>query len=123
MTKDFDLPYQIIDGSLFHIDSGGQRHRICGPAGQLAVAYDSEDGVLHKHGEYHAVKSWYETTRAVLMKQSSTADLAMGLTLVSLRADENWVREVNRCVSVAGAVMGIEERALTIGTPAPSPSP
>lgn len=115
MREDFDLPYFIIDGDLFRADSAGQRHRVCHEGGHLALAYDALDGVLHRHGEYNAVKTWYDETRSVLARQPATAGLAKALVLLDHPFDEAWVREVNRCVSVTGAVYGLGDRIASLG--------
>jgi len=108
--EEFDSPYSLTEGDLFHTDSKGNRRRVCHKGGAMAIAYDAEDGVLHSHGEYNDVSAWYEETRSRLMRMPATVGLANALTLVSMPLQEDCVREVNRCVAVTGAVMGIEGR-------------
>nr|WP_250808631.1 hypothetical protein [Neorhizobium tomejilense] len=105
-----DFPYSVVNGDLYHVDSSGHKQRVCHSGSAIAVAYDIEDGVLHRHGEYNAVLAWYDATRAVLMKQEATAGLAKALCLVSMPLDERWVSEINRCIATTGAVLGIEQR-------------
>jgi hypothetical protein len=106
----FDAPYSLVEGDLFHTDSKGNRKRICHKGGAMAIAYDAEDGVLHSHGEYNDVSAWFEGTKGRLMRTPATTGLADALTLVRMPLQEDCVREVNRCVAVTGAVMGIEGR-------------
>jgi hypothetical protein len=128
--KDFDTPYIMIDGDLYHSDSTGLRQRVCHSGGAIALAYDRVDGVLHKHGEYNAVASWYQATRTTLMKHASTSGLGEALVLVTMPLEERWVRELNRCIAVTGAVMGVEDcirdgylAVLERAVPATSPPP
>lgn len=106
----FDSPYSLAEGDLFHTDSKGNRKRVCHKGGAIAIAYDFEDGVLHSHGEVNDVAAWFEETRKRLMRTPATVGLANALTLVSMPLHEECIREVNRCVAVTGAVLGIEER-------------
>lgn len=110
MTEKFDSPYSLVDGDLFHTDSKGNRRRVCHKGGGIAIAYDVDDGVLHSHGEYNDVNTWFEETRSRLMRSPDTLGLANALALVSMPLQQECVHEVNRCVSVTGAVLGIEKR-------------
>ncbi|MCS4088753.1 hypothetical protein [Rhizobium sp. BK176] len=110
MTDRFDFPYSLVDGELFRTDSKGNRKRLCHRGGSVALAYDTEDGVLHHHGEYNDVSKWFDETRAKLSKSPSTIGLADALTLVSMPLEDECVQEVNRCIAVTGSVMGIEKR-------------
>lgn len=110
MIDKFDFPYSLIDGDLFFTDGKGARRRICHRGGSIAIAYDVEDGVLHSHGEYHDVNAWFEETRKRLLRSPGTLGLANALALVSMPLQEECVQEVNRCISVSGAVLGIEKR-------------
>lgn len=110
MADKFDLPYSLIDGDLFRTDSKGNRKRLCHKGGGIAIAYDVEDGVLHHHGEYNDVSKWFDETRAKLSKSSSTIGLAAALALIAMPLEEECVQEVNRCIAIAGSVMGIEQR-------------
>lgn len=103
-------PYFLSDGTLFYVDAAGHDQKVCDADGALAIAFDDEDGVLHKHGDYAAVHAWYENMRSVLSKRESTAGLAKALVLVSLSPNAGWVEEVNRCLNVAGAVYGLPSR-------------
>ncbi|MDW9481932.1 hypothetical protein GOB57_25105 [Sinorhizobium meliloti] len=114
MTEKFDSPYSLVDGDLVHTDSKGNRKRLCHKGGEIAIAYDTEDGVLHCHGEYHDVSAWFEETRKRLMRAPETVGLANALALLSMPLHDECVREVNRCVSITGAVMGIEGRLSTL---------
>lgn len=110
MTDKFDSPYSLVEGDLFHTDSKGNQRRVCHKGGGIAIAYDVEDGVLHSHGEYNDVNVWFEETRKRLMRSPGTVGLANALALVTMPLQEECVQEVNRCVSVTGAVLGIEAR-------------
>ncbi|MBY3432610.1 hypothetical protein HFN89_00285 [Rhizobium laguerreae] len=110
MTENFDLPYSLVDGDLFHTDSKGNRKRVCHRGGRIALSYDAEDGILHHHGENNDVVHWFDETRKRLVRSESTLDLAAALKLVSMPLVEECIREVNRCIAVTGSVMGIEKR-------------
>jgi hypothetical protein len=110
MNDNFDSPYSLVDGDLIHTDSKGNWRRVCHKGGGIAIAYDVEDGVLHSHGEYNDVTTWFEETRKRLMRSPETVGLANALALVTMPLQEDCVHEVNRCVSVTGAVLGIEAR-------------
>lgn len=110
MTERFDWPYSLSDGDLFHTDSRGNRKRICHQGGAIALAYDTEDGVLHCHGEYNEVRQWFDETRMRLFRVPATVGLANALALISMPLDDACVQEVNRCIAVTGAVLGVERR-------------
>ena len=61
-------PYVIEHGEVWFVHQGAStpggkamrldRRHVCGPSDNLAVAFDEEDGILHKHGTETAVRAW-----------------------------------------------------------------
>jgi hypothetical protein len=113
-THEIQGPYLIRDGDLFfRADANGQPRRVCRAGGELAIAYDQVDGVVHSHGEFNAVDEWATSTRRTLLKQGHD-DIATALVTVVLPLEDWSVREVNRSLAVPGAVMGLAERVAEI---------
>jgi len=103
-------PYVIRGEELLYVGSSGHPIRICGHDGRLAVAYDAEDGVLHRHGAEREVATWLADAKDKLSRSPSTAPLVEALRIAASDIRPEWVAEVNRCIATAGAVLGIGER-------------
>lgn len=73
------------------------------PLDEVAIAFDRDEGVLHKHGSPEFVNNWAEETRAKLRAAGSNLeDWATALTVVSGRIP---VDELNSCLSSSGYVL------------------
>lgn len=113
----FNSPYTMQDGELYHTDSRGTVRKVGDGGNSIAMAYDREDGILHCHGAYRDVSKWYDTTCASLSKSSSTKALADSLELVEMPLQIEYVREMNRCISVTGVVSGVAARLSALYAP------
>lgn len=109
MAEDFTRPYAILNDDLVRFDARDQAHRVCHAGGEIAVAYDEADGVLHKHGEFNLVSEWFVRETEALRRHGFSA-LAETLVLFRSPFEPAVLAEVNRCIAVTGAVLGLRER-------------
>lgn len=109
----FDGPYVIAHGDVWIGDPREGRH-VCDGTGELAVAFDSEDGTLHKHGEASRVAEWAAGIRKKFA-QAGAQDLAAAIEVISFPACAETVLELNACAAVTGRVTGIASRLEAIG--------
>lgn len=122
-----DGPYSIEHGDVWHsagnprlagaaamgLSDPGRRH-VCDGSQWLAVAYDGEDGTLHKHGEASKVEAWADATRR-RFSEAGFEDLAAGIMTLSFPVSEETVAELNACVSSTGRVLKLPERFAALG--------
>jgi hypothetical protein len=67
---------------------------------EVAIAFDKEAGVLHKHGIPENVTKWYNTTREKLIS-SGFPEMADDLILIQGAFP---VEELNKCLSTTGYI-------------------
>jgi hypothetical protein len=96
------------------------RHHVCGPSDEMAMAFDEEDGTLHKHGTLTAVRAWVENFR------KKTADLPADMALpvpimISFPPNADTVAEMNRCIATTGRIKRLYEQSLAAAPAVPKP--
>lgn len=121
-------PYVIEFGDLWFVRTvsgpGGKPHEIgkvhiCGPHDRIAVAFDTEDGILHKHGTEESVAAWLEKTRDKF-KGAGFDSMAENLTMVAFNPVPEAIAELNACIGTTGRIRGIAERLTAIQEENPS---
>lgn len=102
-------PYVIRYGDVWHVmDKDDPGVHVCDGSQEIAVAYDSEDGTLFKHGQLARVQAWAAKTRRIF-SEGGAADLAAAITVLSFPVAEETVRELNACVATTGRVLRLPE--------------
>lgn len=89
---------------------------ISAPLDEIALAFDTTDGALYKHGDPKSVEKWFADKRAALIA-ADLGDWAGNLTLLTGRFP---LDELNRCLTTTGYVLTLYERAQS-GALAPQP--
>lgn len=97
----------------------GLRH-ICGPSELLAVAFDSDDGMLHKHGTAEMVTKWADNAREKL-KSNGLDNWAQNLVVLSFPPMPEALEELNACIACTGRILGFQNRLESLIAP-PRPS-
>ena len=102
----------------------GVRH-VCGATmGLLAVAYDADDSLLHKHGSAGPVSKWAEEARARFLAGTATAGpdaaamlgaMAAAITVVSFPVTPETVELLNGVIACSGLVATLQDRLAAIG--------
>lgn len=114
---DFDGPYYIEHGDLWIRDdgpalpglSGAPRCKhVCSGNEEVAIAFDSDDGTLHKRGKADWVQAWTNETRRKLASMGFD-DLARSLTVISFPVTPETVVELNACAQISGRVLKLAD--------------
>lgn len=87
--------------------SGGKR-RVCGPSEMMAIAYDSNEGTLYKHGTATGVEAWAVKTRAAYC-DTGFEDFADAIVVISFPIAPATVAELNACLETTTRVAFIVE--------------
>lgn len=81
----------------------------------LGLFFDTEDGVLHKHGPAQAVSDYARQIRATYA-DAGFQDIADGLVFVQIPVaalkDPSVLEEVNKALEITGYVKGFEQKLL-----------
>jgi microsomal dipeptidase-like Zn-dependent dipeptidase len=81
----------------------------------LGLFFDTEDGVLHKHGPAQAVSDYARQIRATYA-DAGYQDIADGLVFVQIPVaalkDPSVLEEVNKALEITGYVKGFEQKLL-----------
>ncbi len=99
-----DLQYVLEHGDYVLYDMAEEPSRLTGKrephlhCHHLAIAFDRESGVLHKHGDEELVKKWAQAKRAELI-QAGLESWAGNLVVIS---GELPLEEVNKCLAISG---------------------
>ncbi len=106
-------PYVIEHGEVWFVHRGPStpggramrldRRHVCGPSENLAVAFDEEDGILHKHGTETRVRAWIDEFRA------KTAEALPVPVMVTFPPNAETVAELNRCIATTGRIKRVYE--------------
>lgn len=109
----FDGPYYIEGGDLWRREGGSvasglggaprSRH-VCRGSDDVAVAFDSEDGTLHKCGRADMVQAWAAAARSRFI-EAGFEEMAKAITVISFSVTPETVAELNACVEVSGRVL------------------
>lgn len=105
----YDGPYVIRHGDLWFVsrtDLAGRR--VCDGTQAIGVAYDAENGVLHKHGHLPRVQEWAAATRQKFL-EAGFDDMAKGIVVIGFPVSEATVAELNACIAISGRVLQMEE--------------
>ena len=89
--------YLIIDGEYVLYSEG---EAICPPTAELSIAFDKNDGVLHKHGAPALVQAWHVAATKRL-RDAGFIDLADDLICISGRFP---LEDINRCLDCSGYI-------------------
>lgn len=119
-------PYVIEHGEVWFVHNdpstpGGKamrldRRHICGPSDELAIAFDEDDGTLHKHGTATSVRTWIDNYRA--KTASFPPDMALPVPLMmTFAANADAVAELNRCIATTGRIKGLYEDLIASARP------
>lgn len=114
------MPGRSIDGAEYRFEHGdlwfqssSKHFRVGGPSDFLAVAFDPEEGVLHKHGPEEAVQRWADQTREKF--RNVPEDIRPSLAVLSFPIRQETVDELNACIATSGRVMHLERRLTEMG--------
>lgn len=114
--EDFDGPYFIEHGDLWLRPSGpavkgplapGPTH-VCDGTGEIGIAFDSEDGTLHRRGEASKVHEWADKTRRKFA-ENGFDDMARAITVISFPVTPETVAELNACAEITGRVLKLAD--------------
>ena len=110
MQKQADLegPYVIRHGDLWHVARGAEGRHVCDGSQEVAVAFDSEDGTLLKHGSHSRVQEWADKTRKTFV-EGGFPDLAATITVISFPVSPETVDELNACAATTGRVLKLAD--------------
>ena len=109
-----DGPYEFRHGDVWYVlrDPKGRettcRH-VCSGTEAMGVAYDADDGVLHKHGKAENVERWATETRRKLT-EAGGGEMAAALNVVTFLAHPAPVAELNACIATTGRISGFPDR-------------
>lgn len=87
-------------------------------SGRLALAFDSEEGTIRKHGEAAAVRAWSEAERERL-RAAGFEDMATVLATVDFPVAQPVVEALNACLAM-GTALGFLDRLATLDAADPA---
>lgn len=119
-----DGPYVIEHGDVWFLRTASDpsrrdsrvvigRDHVCGPHDKLALVYDTEDNILHKHGTAEFAGNWLKHARGKF-REAGMDELADALTLVEFAPVPEAIAELNACISHSGRVGKFVERMQAI---------
>ena len=128
-SPDCSVPYLLDSGDVWFTDApirpaapGWQERHICGSGDLLGVAYDGQDGVLHKHGTAERVARWADATRAKFLAAAADSSdggmflaMAGALVVVSVPATPETVAMLNGMIACSGQVAELQHRLAGLG--------
>jgi len=106
-------PYLLHRGEVIY-SSSVHTLNICKETDLLAVMYDVEGGVLHKHGAASRVRQAHARVASAFVAQGFD-ELAQSLEIVEFPVTPETIEELNACIAISGRVLGIKERLGEIG--------
>lgn len=125
-------PYVIEHGEVWYVNQGPStpggramrlgRHHVCGPSENLAMAFDEEDGILHRHGTEASVRAWIENLR----RRTAGLPPEMSLpvpTMLTFPPTAETVAEMNLCIATTGRIKRLYPNGLAAVAPLPGGSP
>lgn len=120
MQSTSDGPYIIEHGDVWYVTKGAtpggaamglDRRHVGAGTEMIAVAFDSENGVLHKHGASKLVESWSGQTRKKF-NEGGFPEMADAIVVISFLPTPQTIAELNACVTTTGRVLGLEHALL-----------
>lgn len=129
--SDPEGPYVIEHGDVWHLNSGPRlpgadgiglpdRRHVCGPSENLAIAFDEEDGTLHKHGTETRVRAWIDGFREKMAAVPSEHALPIPV-MMTFPPNAETVAEMNRCIATTGRIKRLHDGLLSDADRLPSP--
>lgn len=106
MTGKLDFPRTVEEMDQSSPSDRTPDRRICGPSEELAILYDAENGVLHKHGSIKDVRCIEAEWRKHFVDRGFQS-IADALTIVSVPADQEGCDFLNRCIECSGHIMAL----------------
>jgi hypothetical protein len=114
--------YEVEFGDVWYRDQKPERPgltqdpgvHICAEGEMMAVAFDEQDGVLHKHGVAAKVIAWAGAARERLAA-SPIPDLARYLITIEFPATQDTLSELNACIATSGRISGFQKHLALIG--------
>ncbi|WP_315920948.1 hypothetical protein [Mesorhizobium sp. SP-1A] len=86
---------------------------ICDETDTLAVLYDVNDGILHKHGEKSKVSMDHERM-VKAFTSGGYSEFAKTLELVEFSITPETIEELNACIGTTGRVLRFKERLMDL---------
>lgn len=86
---------------------------ICDETDTLAVLYDVNDGILHKHGEKSRVSMDHERM-VKAFASGGLSEFGKALELVEFSITPETINELNACIGITGRVLRFKERLLKL---------
>lgn len=108
-----DGPYRIEYGDAWYVSDADRRH-VCDGSQFLAVAFDAEDMVLHKHGRAERVEAWADKTRK-MFTEAGHGELAEMIVVLAFPVTPETISELNACIATTGRIAGLQKRLEEIG--------
>ena len=132
MAVSGSCPYVILHGDVWYVDDtaspggaklGLNRHHVCTASEMLAIAFEEEDGGIHKHGDAASVTTWVDRYRATL-SQADLDDPIAPPTVVSFPVTQATVDLLNMVAGNSTAGFGLLARleALSDAEAVPAPA-
>lgn len=90
------MPYEIQNNQIVFVRSEGKPsvEQICNTSDRLALCYDRETGILHKHGEFSLVSAWRSNARS-LFESNGFFGIAEDLDLVQVQINQQNIDILN----------------------------
>ena len=116
--------YVIEYGDVWMKNEGvSQLIHVCSGSEQLAIAYDAENGTMHKRGSYKTVSKWLDKTTKAL-RAGGFDELVAHLVIAAMPVSQAAVDLLNRCndnsstvsaLIAAGELPGVTEKLVELG--------
>lgn len=119
MLNDSNLPNYRLNCGQYVLHRGDTP--VTAPADEIALVFDAEEGILHKHGQVSSVQAWYDKTTATLRANEDTFSTKMAEALV-LIIGRIPAADVNRCIENS-SYAAVLLKKITDGTLEPEPLP
>lgn len=100
-----DPEYFLRDGEIWLRRPDGDECHVCGGSGKLAVAIETQEGILHKHGSAAKVSKWAEGHRQKVIDHPELA-VFFTIEVVEFQINQAVLDELNRCVATSGRIAG-----------------
>lgn len=102
-------PYVIRHGDLKYVTrENPQGRHVCDGSQEVAVAYDSVDGTLLRHGALPGVQQYADKARR-MFTEAGFEEIAAAIVVLAFPVSDETVAELNACVATTGRVLGLPE--------------
>lgn len=101
------LCYELQHGDVWVRDAHGAGRHICRGSERMAVAFDAEWGVLHKHGASRDVHRWADEKRAA-WERMGMSQRATSIVVIEFAPVPAVIDELNACIRTSSRILQFE---------------